>query len=308
MGDATSVAGWVLLLLALAAVTAAADAVIAARAAGRAADVADFAAPLRETARLLVKQRRTTRHPDPLLWRLGSGAVLLVASVASVVTPVGGWVVADLGIGVVWWTAFLALLWVALWLLGWAPNAPYPLIAGYRFVAQALAYEMPLAISVITTALAAGTLQVSGIAAGQRDLWYAVWQPVGLVIYLVCGLAIAFFGPMSQPLAKDLAGGVAAELAGVDRLVFLAGRWVVVVVVAAFTVPLFLGGGEGPLLPVWAWSLVKTALVLAVLLWARWRLPLVRVERFEEFAWMVLLPLSLLQAFVVGVVVLVANG
>jgi NADH-quinone oxidoreductase subunit H len=302
MTDVFSVAGWVLLLLVLAAAGAAADAAIAARLAGRAVGVREVTAPL------LVKQRRTTRHPDPLLWRMAGGGVLVVASVASVVTPVGGWVVADLGIGVVWWTAFLALLWGAVWLAGWAPNAAYPLVAGYRFVAQALAYEMPLAITVITVALAAGTLQVSGIVTGQQELWYAVWQPVGLATYLVCGLAIAFFGPFSQPLARDIAGGIAAELAGVDRLVFLAGRWVVVVVVAAFTVPLFLGGGAGPLLPGWAWSLVKTLIVLAAMLYTRWRLPLVRVDRFEEFAWMVLLPLSLLQAFMVGVVVLIANG
>jgi NADH-quinone oxidoreductase subunit H len=288
----------------LAAVGAGLDAALAAHAAGRPLANAVLT-PVRETVRLLVKQRRITRHPDLLLWRIGIGSVLVVALVGSVVVPLGQRAVADLGIGVVWWTAFLAMLWVGVWLTGWGPNAAYSLAAGYRFVAQGLAYEMPLAISVITFALAAGTLRVGGIVEAQQDLWFVVWQPLGAAVYLVCALAIAFWGPLAQPVGRDLGGGVTAELAGVDRLVFLAGRWVVLVAVAAFAVPLFLGGGAGPLLPDWAWSLLKTLVVLAVLVTARWRLPVVRVDRFEEFAWMVLLPLSLLQAFVVGLVLLV---
>lgn len=284
------------------------DSSIGARAAGRKVGWADLAAPLRESVRLLVKQGRTTRRPDRLLLRLGVGAVPVVALVASVVVPLGARPVADLGIGVVWWTAFLAMLWVAVWLVGWGPNAAYSLAAGYRFIAQALAYEMPLAISVVTVALAAGTLRVGGIVEAQEGLWYVVWQPLGAAVYLVCGLAAAFWGPLGQPVGRDLGGGVTAELSGADRLVFLAGRWLVLVAVAGFAVPLFLGGGAGPWLPAWAWSLVKTLAVLALLVVLRWRLPVVRVDRFEEFAWMVLLPLALVQAFVVGVVVLIGRG
>jgi NADH-quinone oxidoreductase subunit H len=282
------------------------DATFAARADGRRLTLAELGAPLRGAARLLVTQRRTTLAPDAVLWRLGGGAVVVVALLASAVTPLGRWSVSDLGIGVVWWTALLALLWVAVWLLGWGPSSPYALVSGYRFVAQALAYEMPLAITVITVAVAAGTLRVGGIIAGQAHLWYGVWMPLALFDYLVGALALAFWGPFRAPVAADTAGGVQAELAGVDRLVFLVGRYLVLAAAAAFTVPLFLGGGAGPLLPDWAWTVLKTLVVLGVLVAARWRLPLVRMDRFEEWSWIVLLPLTLAQLFVVCVVVLVA--
>lgn len=297
----------IVVMLALAAIGATADAALQARAAGRAVTANDLAAPFRQTVRLLLVQPRTSRRPDRFLWRLGAGSVLVVSLVGSIVVPFGTWVVADLSIGVVWWTAFLAMLWVAVWLAGWGPNATQSLVAGYRFVAQALAYEMPLAITVISCALAAGTLRVSGISEAQQGLWYVVWQPLGAAVYLVCAMAIAFWGPLGQPIGRDLSGGVTAELAGVDRLVFAVGRWVALVAVSAFAVPLFLGGGAGPLLPDWLWSLLKTLVVLLVLVLARWRLPVIRVDRFEEFAWMVLLPVSLLQAFIVGVVVLVTG-
>ncbi len=73
---------------------------------------------------------------------------------------------------------------------------------------------------------------------------------------------------------------------------------------AAVSVPLFLGGGHGPLLPGWTWTLLKTAAVLALLVWARRRVPGVRMERYVELAWVVLTPLAVVQALVVALVVL----
>jgi len=67
-------------------------------------------------------------------------------------------------------------------------------------------------------------------------------------------------------------------------------------------VPLFLGGGTGPLLPPWAWSAIKTLAVLAVLTWARRRLPVLRADRYAELAWVVLIPLSVVQALVPALV------
>lgn len=296
----------VLGLLALAG--AAMNAAGAALAEGRRVDASVLASPVREALRLLLKQRVTTRLPDATSWRIGSGTPLAVAVLASAVIPLApGVVVADLSIGLVWWTAFMALLWVGVFLTGWGANSAYPLVAGYRFVAQALAYEMPLAITVITVGLAAESLQVGAVAGAQGGLWYAVWIPAGFVMYLLTGAAVSFWGPFATPVGADTAGGVLAELSGVDRLVFLVGRYLVLASVAAFAVPTFLGGGSGPLLPDAVWTLLKALAVLALLVAARWRLPQVRMDRFEEFAWAVLIPVTLVQLFVVCVIVLIVR-
>jgi NADH-quinone oxidoreductase subunit H len=96
---------------------------------------------------------------------------------------------------------------------------------------------------------------------------------------------------------------VLAELSGVDRLLVQAGRYALLAAGAAFAVPMFLGGGAGPLLPGWAWVLVKTGALLAVLVWVRRHLPTVRPELFMEVGWVVLLPAVLVQDLVVAVVV-----
>jgi len=131
-----------------------------------------------------------------------------------------------------------------------------------------------------------------------------VWMPVAFVVYLISALAMSFSGPFDQPVGTDLAGGVAAELSGVDRLVFAGGRYLLLTAAAAMAVPLFLGGDGGPLMPGWLWVLVKTVVVLGGLMWLRTRVPTVRMDRFTEVAWVVLIPLTLVQALVVAVVVL----
>ena len=65
---------------------------------------------------------------------------------------------------------------------------------------------------------------------------------------------------------------------------------------------MFLGGGAGPLLPGWAWVLLKTVLLLAVLVWARRRVPALRPDKFMEVGWLVVLPAVLVQDLVVAVI------
>ncbi|MGW4233631.1 NADH-quinone oxidoreductase subunit H [Streptomyces sp. NPDC004980] len=262
------------------------------------------AGPGREVLRLLVQQRRVTRAADVPLVRLGTTLLPVAAVLAAVVLPFGFRSVSDLPDGIVWFNAMEALAWAAVWLAGWGPNSALSLIGGYRFLAQGLAYELPHMLAITTAALGAESLRVGAVVDAQAGLWFAVWMPTAFGIYLLSALAMAFWGPFDQPAGSDAAGGAAAELSGADRLVFLGGRWLLLVVAAAFSVPLFLGGGHGPLLPGWAWTVVKTAAVLAFLVWVRRRIPTVRMERYVELAWVVLTPLAVAQALVVAVVVL----
>ncbi|WP_304450642.1 NADH-quinone oxidoreductase subunit H [Nocardiopsis sp. YSL2] len=283
---------------------AAGAAVLHARSAGT-APASAVAAPARESARLLVQRRRTVPGADTPLWRLGGVLLPVAAVLAAMVVPLGPVAVSDLSVGVVWFNAMEVLAWCAVWLLGWGANSVWGLVGGYRFLVQGLSYELPHMFALTTAALGAGSLRVGDVVAAQEEVWFAVLMPAAFAIYLVSALAMAFWGPFDAPVGRDLAGGAAAEPSGVDRLVLLAGRYMLLAVVAAMAVPLFLGGGAGPLLPGWSWSLVKTAVVLGALVWIGHRVPTVRMDRFTEVGWMVLLPLSLLQALVVSVLVLV---
>ncbi|MFE1248017.1 complex I subunit 1 family protein [Streptomyces sp. NPDC058735] len=291
-----------LLLYAVAAV--AGDALLAAGRAGRPVTAAAALRPLLDVPRALLAQPRRTPAPDLLLWRLGVLTVPVAAVMSVLVVPLGNRALADPAVGVVWFNAMEVLTWAGLWLAGWGPNAAFSLVGGYRFLAQGLAYELPLMFALIAPATGAESLRVGDVVAAQQGLWYAVWMPVAFGVFLGGVLAFSFVGPFAYPAGADLAGGVLGETAGVDRLLLRAGRLLWLAAGSAMAVPLFLGGGAGPGLPAWAWSLLKTLAVLALLVWVRRALPAVRADRYMELAWVVLVPLTILQALVVALVVL----
>lgn len=309
----TSAPAWSLLvvpvlLAAFAGFAVAADALLAARAARHPVSLAVLAAPLAEVPRLLAGQRRVIPAADRLLWRLGLVTVPVAGVLAAVVIPFGGQTASRMSVGVVWFNAMEVLTWAGVWMAGWGPDAVLALIGGYRFVAQGLAYELPLMFALISAAAGAQSLDVAGIADAQGHLWFAVWMPAAFVVYLGSVYAFSFTGPFGYPAGRDLAGGVAAEVSGPDRLMLQAGRWLLLTAGAGMAVPLFLGGGAGPGLPAWAWSAVKTAVVLAVLVWGRRRAPVIRADRYAELAWVVLIPLAVAQALAVGLIVLTNGG
>ena len=263
--------------------------------------------PVAEVARLLRQRRRVTVAADRLLWRVGGGGLLVAALLMVAVVPLGRWTVADLPVGVVWFNAMDVLVWALVWLAGWGPNSAYALVGAYRFLAQALAYELPLMFALTGPAVAAGSLRVADVAAAQHGLWYAVRMPVAFAVFCLGVVAFSVRGPFAPAAGTDIAGGVLAEVSGVDRLLLLAGRYALLAAGSAFAVPMFLGGGAGPLLPGWLWVPVKALLLLAGLVAVRRRLPAVRPERFAEAGWLVLLPAVLLQVLLVSILA-VAGG
>ncbi|BBG05681.1 MULTISPECIES: complex I subunit 1 family protein [Pseudonocardia] len=288
---------------------AALDGALAGRAAGRPVGPAAAAVePVRATARLLVGQRRSTLAADGLLRWAGIASLSVAAVLAAAVVPLGERPLVDLSVGVVWFNAMEVVAWAAVWLVGWGPNGALSLVGGYRFVAQGLSYELPHMFAIITAALAAGSLRITDIVDAQAGLWFVVLMPAAFVAYLLSAAAMAFWGPFDAPVARDTAGGAGSELSGVDRLLFAGGRRLLLVAAASMAVPLFLGGGHGPWLPAWAWVLLKTAAVLVVLVWLRHQLPTIRMDRWAEISWVVLVPLTIVQALVVALVVLARGG
>lgn len=260
--------------------------------------------PVRAGVRLLLEQRRTTVAPDSLLWRAAGATVPVVALLSLAVVPIGGRTLLSTSADLVWFNAMEALLWAAVWLVGWGPNSIHPLVGGYRFLAQGLAYELPLMFTLITAGLAAGSLRTSDVVAAQGDLWFVVTMPLAFVVFLASATAFAFWGPFAAPAGADIAGGVTGELSGVDRLVVDLGRAVFLGASAAMAVALFLGGDAGPWLPGWFWFLLKTLTVIAVVVIAGRRLPVLRPDRVVEVAWTVLVPATLAQTLVVALLLL----
>jgi NADH-quinone oxidoreductase subunit H len=262
-------------------------------------------APVRRAALLLMQAPTSTERPDGPAWALGACGLGALAACALVVVPLSRSVApADLSPGIVLFGAAVALVMVMVFLHGWSPNSVLSLIGGYRFAAQALSYEMPLALVLIAVALPAQSLAVGAIVTSQYGLWNVVRQPLGLPLYLVASLGAAFWGPLNNADAADLSGGTRVEVTGSALLVWELSRAAVLVAAAAMGAACFLGGWWGPLLPGPVWVAVKTALLLVIMVGAGHLLARVRLERFVVTAWAVLIPLALVDVFAGGVVAL----
>lgn len=269
--------------------------------AGRGLGVAWLHAP-GETARLLRQGRRTTLSADRLLWRIGGWGLFPTAVLLVALVPFGDDALLPGSLGVVWANTLDIVVWALVWLLGWGANSVVGLVGGYRFLALALGYELPLMFALVAPAIAASSLDLAVVAEAQASLWYVVWMPVAFVAYLIGVLGFAVSGPLATPAATELSGGVLAELSGPDLLVVRAGRHALLGAGAAVAVPLFLGGGAGPVLPDAAWVVLKALLLTGALAWVAGRAPALRTHRLMEPLWVVLLPLVVLQDLVVAVV------
>lgn len=267
-------------------------------------------APVRDGMRLLFKEFRPTERPDRALWLAAPLLLMTCAMAALAVMPLApGLIGADLSVGVVFFTAMFALVMVAVFAAGWGPNSKYPLIAGYRFIGLMLAYEMPFAITIIAVALPAESLALGDIVAWQQQvIWNVALQPMGFLIYVVAALAVAFAGPFAVIDSSDLAGGAELELGGATLLVWKFAHYALLLATAAFAVPLFLAGGAGPWLPDVAWTVIKVLALAAALVSIGNRVVRVRLDWFMKVAWVLLIPLSLANLFLVGLLMLLFPG
>ena len=106
--------------------------------------------PARRGALLLLTRPSSTERPDLQAWALAPALVVAMAAAVVAAVPLSpGIAVADVEDGIVLIGAAFALVMVGVYLHGWSANSAMPLIGGYRFVALALSYEMPLALVLI---------------------------------------------------------------------------------------------------------------------------------------------------------------
>lgn len=257
--------------------------------------------PARSARRLAGQQNVRTERPDMVLQVLAPAVYLGLAAAALTVVPFSaGIVVADVRTGIVLFGAAEAMAIVAIFFHGWSPNSPFALVAGYRFVAVALSYELLSMFVLIGAAIPAESLSIGAIVESQAGLWNVIRQPLGLPLFVIVALGVTFSGPLDLLDSNDLAGGGSAEDSGMQRLAWQAGRHAMRVAFSACAAAVFLGGWQGPILPGGLWMTLKTLAVVALLAFLDVSVARISAERFVRLAWGVLLPLAFLDLLIAG--------
>lgn len=242
---------------------------------------------------------------DRTVFKLAPAVALvpyLVAMVAIPLTP--GIVGQDLDSGLFFVLAAMSVGVLGLLMGGLASANKYSLLGGMRVAAQLMSYELPFVLSAASVAMAAGTLSLTGIVEAWQP-WWLIWQLPGAVVFFVAGLAELQRPPFDMPLAdSELVMGPLTEYGGMRFAMFLLAEYAGIVVLAALTTVLFLGGWHGPfegqlgLL----WSLLKIGFVSFLVIWARVAYPRLREDQLNAFAWKALVPIALAQLALTTVV------
>ncbi|EFD92258.1 MAG: respiratory-chain NADH dehydrogenase subunit 1 [Candidatus Parvarchaeum acidophilus ARMAN-5] len=194
----------------------------------------------------------------------------------------------------------LAISPLLLLVAGWGENYKYALIGGFRGAAQIISYELALIIVLSSVALLSGSYSIPAIVAGQSSIWYGLYLPVTLLIFIISGLAIIEREPFDVPEAsQELQAGWKVEYSGIRYGFFLIGDYVRVTVIAMLVTYLFLGGWLGPVLPGVLWFIIKAAIVLMIILTPRWIFGRPRIDQLIKFGWNWLLPLAILNLILV---------
>jgi NADH-quinone oxidoreductase subunit H len=244
---------------------------------------------------------------DRRVFTLAPAVALIPYLVVLVVIPVGpgGQVGVSIDAGLFFALALVGDGVLGAIMAGWAGANKYSLLGGMRVAAQLLSYELPMVLTASSVAMAAGTLNLSGIVEHWR-WWWLPWQAIGGVVFFVAGLAELRRPPFDMPVAdSEIIFGPYTEYTGLRFAFFMLAEYAGIVVLSALTTVLFLGGWKGPVMDVqlgWLWTLVKVALLVFVVIWLRVSYPRLREDQLQKLAWTGLVPLALAQLVITGVV------
>ena len=243
------------------------------------------------------KEDVTPAAADRGVFRLAPLVALVPYLLVLLVIPLGpgDLVGQNLEIGLFFVLAVLGVGVLAVLMSAWASANKYNLLGGLRGAAQLLGYELPLVLAAASVAMAAGTLSLTGIVEAWRP-WWLLWQLPALVVFFVAGLAEIRRPPFDMPIAEsELVFGYMTEYTGLRFAFFLLAEYVGIVVIAALTTVLFLGGWKGPFDAQlgWLWTLAKLFAVAFVVIWFRVSFPRLREDQLQRLCWLVLVPVSL---------------
>src|SRR5205807_10531751 len=236
----------------------------------------------------------------------------------------------DWGMLYVFALASLAVFGTAL--AGWTSNNKLALLGGLRASAQLVSYEVTLGLTLVGVFIVFGTLRLdsmvmqqgpteamlrSAIRAGTPDGslvfgwlpgWGALFQPLGMVLFLVAAMAEIKRAPFDAPEGESEIIGYFLEYSGLKSGLFLIAEFAEVVVVSGIVAAIFLGGYHIPwfepqlartlgliglaVVQVYAF-LVKMLLLIWVQMLARWAFPRFRYDHIMRLGWKMMLPISL---------------
>jgi NADH-quinone oxidoreductase subunit H len=266
-----------------------------------------FGHMIADTLKMLFKEDWVPPFADRAVFVIAPTVIMITVLMGFAIVPwAPGFVVVDLNVGLLFFLGMSSLGVYSVALAGWASNNKYSLLGGLRATAQMLSYEVFMGLSLMGVVMMAGSFSLVDIVAAQQEgLWFCIPQFLGLVVFLIAGIAETHRVPFDLPEAEsELSAGFHSEYSGMKFGMFFVGEYLGITLISALTVALFFGGWSGPWLPPAVWFLLKTFLLICFFILLRASLPRLRYDQLMSFGWKVMLPIAMLNVVVTAGVIL----
>ena len=284
--------------------------------------------PLADAGKFFFKEEIIPDTSNKFLFIIGPGIAMLTALMTSVVIPWGGSLnlagrdiplqVADLNIGVLYVFAVVSLGVYGIMIGGWASNNKYSLLGAIRASSQMISYELSMGLALIALIMITGTLSMKEIVEQQHGMnWNIFYQPFGFVLFIICAFAECNITPFDLPECEaELVGGYHTEYSSMKLGFYMFAEYINMFISSAFMASLYFGGYNFPFMDSLGLSqnaitiigvfvfFLKIFFFIFVFMWVRWTLPRFRYDQLMRLGWQWMIPLSLLNVFITGLVLL----
>ena len=246
--------------------------------------------------------------------------LFFIAPVLSIAPALAAWavvpftdtlVLANIDASLLYILALTSLGVYGITIAGWASNSKYAFISAMRSGAQIVAYEIAMGFALVGVLMVAGSLNLREIVlhqSGGIQQWYFLPLLPLFVVYFISGVAETNRSPFDVAEGEsEIVAGFHVEYSGMAFAVFFLAEYANMILIAALTVLMFLGGWLPPFevapftwIPPLGWFCIKVAFVGFFFLWFRATFPRYRYDQIMRLGWKVFIPVTLVWIAVIG--------
>ncbi|HFD92574.1 MAG TPA: NADH-quinone oxidoreductase subunit NuoH [Gammaproteobacteria bacterium] len=277
--------------------------------------------PIADGLKLALKEIIIPARANRFLF-LGAPLLALAPALAAwaVIPFDDGMILADINAGLLYVLALTSLSVYGIIIAGWASNSKYAFLGAMRSAAQMVAYEIAMGFALVGVLMAAGSLNLGEIVRAQQgSLLHWFWLPLLplFFVYFISGVAETNRAPFDVAEGEsEIVAGFHVEYSGMSFALFFLAEYANMILIAALTSIMFLGGWLSPFqgvpglealfgwVPGIAWLLIKMSVFLFMFLWFRATFPRYRYDQIMRLGWKVFIPVTIVWLLVVGVAIM----
>lgn len=281
--------------------------------------------PIADALKLILKENPIPSNSSAILFFTGPFILLVLSLTAWFVIPFNNFVViSNINAGILFIFMISSLNTLNIIIAGWSSNSKYAFLGALRSIAQVIAYEVVIGITIINISVMSGSLNFLTIVESQKSLWYGLFLWAQFILFFLALLAETNRHPFDLAEAEsELVSGYNVEHSSVLFALFFLAEYANIILLCHIATILFLGGWTLPdfiikfffyhqyfyinfffkniqyFYPFLIYIyhviiyLVKVYSLLFFFIWIRATLPRYRYDQLMRLGWKVFVPLTI---------------